>query len=209
MKSIAAVLMVLLAGGLRRLGGPRQRTTSPGPGGAGRQDVVKAMEAFTAALEADPRNVAAAYERGRLLLVIGEPRNAVADFTTAILGDPAFGRAYVGRAQAKLALKDAGERHRRFRPGDRRWRRKDFEVHVARAAFRLHIGNIPRRAARTSPTPRPSRIEATALKIDQMLETGWARLRRTTPLSASSCFSSPDWNISIRMSEPPTNSPFT
>jgi hypothetical protein len=30
-----------------------------------------------------------------------------------------------------------------------------------------------------------------------------------TPLSAMSCFSSPDWNISIMMSDPPTNSPLT
>ena len=32
---------------------------------------------------------------------------------------------------------------------------------------------------------------------------------RATPLSASSVSSSPDWNISVTMSQPPTNSPFT
>ena len=31
----------------------------------------------------------------------------------------------------------------------------------------------------------------------------------TTPLSASSCCSSPAWNISRMMSQPPTNSPLT
>ena len=31
----------------------------------------------------------------------------------------------------------------------------------------------------------------------------------STPLSSSSCFSSPDWNISLVMSQPPRNSPFT
>jgi hypothetical protein len=31
----------------------------------------------------------------------------------------------------------------------------------------------------------------------------------STPFSISSGFSSPDWNISRTMSEPPTNSPFT
>jgi tetratricopeptide (TPR) repeat protein len=106
-----------------------------------RRDVVAAMTAFTAALEADPRHVKAAYERGRLLLLIGEPSKAVADFTTAILGDPAFGRAYVGRAEAKLALKDGKSAIADFdkaiavAPGD-------YEVHVARAAFRLKIGNL-------------------------------------------------------------------
>jgi len=32
---------------------------------------------------------------------------------------------------------------------------------------------------------------------------------RVTPLSAKSCCSSPAWNISRMMSQPPTNSPFT
>jgi hypothetical protein len=32
---------------------------------------------------------------------------------------------------------------------------------------------------------------------------------RVTPLSARSCCSSPAWNISRMMSQPPTNSPFT
>ena len=35
-------------------------------------------------------------------------------------------------------------------------------------------------------------------------QAGWR-----TPLSTSSDFSSPDWNISLAMSQPPTNSPFT
>ena len=68
------------------------------------RNLVAAMEAFTAALEADPGHGVAAYERGRLLLLIGEPENAIADFTTAIVADPANGRALARRAEAKLVV---------------------------------------------------------------------------------------------------------
>lgn len=132
------------------------------------RDVVKAMAAFTDALEADPGHVAAAYERGRLLMLIGEPANAVADFTTAILGNPAFGRAYVARADAKLKLKDAAsaiadlDAAIAMAPAD-------HEVHVARAAFRLRIGNIA--GARTDlENAKAVADEATALRIEGMLE---------------------------------------
>lgn len=132
------------------------------------KDMVKAMDAFTAALEADPAHVMAAYERGRLLLVIGEPENAVADFTTAIIGDPAFGRAYVGRAQAKLALKDAQSAIMDFDQAIA-VAPKDFEVHVSRAAFRLKIGNIPGAKADLI-NAKAVADEATAQKIDVMLK---------------------------------------
>lgn len=148
--------------------GPAEDSTAQGRAALAARDAVKAMEAFTAALEADPRNVEAAYERGRLLLVIGEPGNAVADFTTAILGDPAFGRAYVGRAQAKLVLKDAKSAIADFdeaisvAPGD-------YEVHVARAAFRIRIGNLP--GARTDlENAKAVADAATAAKIDETLK---------------------------------------
>ena len=106
MKSIATVLFALLFASAA-WAGPAEESIAEGRKALAARDVVKAMAAFSAALEADPRNMEAAYERGRILLVIGEPGNAVADFTTAILGDPAFGRAYAGRAEAKLVLKDA------------------------------------------------------------------------------------------------------
>lgn len=155
-------------------------TISPAQGGevadslaAGRQaladrDVVKAMTAFTAALEADPMNVTAAYERGRILLVIGEPGKAVADFTTAILADPAFGRAYVGRAEAKLVLKDGKSAIADFDEAIK-VAPKDFEVHVARAAFRIRIGNIPG-AREDLENAKAVADEATAQKLTKMLE---------------------------------------
>ena len=125
------------------------------------------LQWITAALEADPGNAEAAYERGRLLALIGEPARAVADFTAAILSRPDFGRAYVGRAEAKLTLKDGKsaiadfDRAIEVAPGD-------ADVHVARATFRLRIGNLPGAradlvAARAVADP------ATAARIDVML----------------------------------------
>ena len=150
------------------LAGPAEDSLAQGMAALAARDAVKAMEAFTAALEADPRNVQASYERGRLLLVIGEPQNAVADFTTAILGDPAFGRAYVGRAQAKLVLKDAKSAIADFdqaivvAP-------KDYEVHVARAAFRIRIGNLPG-ARGDLENAKAVADAATAAKIEETLK---------------------------------------
>ena len=114
MKSIAVIALALL-GTSTAWAGPAEDSIAAGREALAARDVVKAMEAFTAALEVDPRNSAAAYERGRILLVIGDPKNAVADFTTAIIGDPQFGRAYVGRAEAKLPLRpEVGVRARRM-----------------------------------------------------------------------------------------------
>ena len=94
------ILLILPAGA-----SPVDERVAEGRKALAAKDIVKAMDEFTKALEADPAHAVAAYERGRLLLVIGEAENAVADFTTAVLGDPGFGRAYVGRAEAKLLLK--------------------------------------------------------------------------------------------------------
>jgi hypothetical protein len=41
------------------------------------------------------------------------------------------------------------------------------------------------------------------------LRRGYASVLCSMPFSASSVSSSPDWNISVMMSQPPTNSPFT
>lgn len=69
-------------------------------------NVVSAMEQFTAALDAAPMYAAAAVERGKLFLRIGEPRLAVADFTTAILSSGELSGAYAWRGEAKAVLKD-------------------------------------------------------------------------------------------------------
>jgi tetratricopeptide (TPR) repeat protein len=106
----------------------------------GRMDVVVAMDAFSRALEADPKHVQAAYQRGRMLLKIGEPENAIADFTTAILGNPSFGRAFAKRGEAKLVLKSPTDAFADFdravavSPGD-------HEVFVIRATYKWKAGD--------------------------------------------------------------------
>ncbi len=132
-----------------------------------RRDLVAAMTAFTAALETDPRNVKAAYERGRLLTMIGEPGKAVADFTTAIIEDPGFGRAYVGRAQAKLALKDGKSAIDDFDQAIA-VAPEDADVHMARAAFRLKIGNLAGARADLE-AAKAVADPATAARIGEML----------------------------------------
>ncbi len=157
MKSIAPFLVALLAASAA-WAGPADDSIAEGREALAARDVVKAMAAFTRALDADPRNVAA----------IGEPKSAVADFTTAILGDPAFGRAYVGRARAKLALDDGKSAIADFDEAIA-VAPQDFEVHVARAAFRVRIGNLA--GARVDLTnAKAVADEATALKIGEMLE---------------------------------------
>ena len=54
--------------------GPVEDNMAQGRAALAARDVVKAMEAFTAVLEADPRNVEAAYARGRLRMLIGQPK---------------------------------------------------------------------------------------------------------------------------------------
>lgn len=167
MNRFAALLLLSLVPSAA-MASPADELVADGRQSLGTRDIVAAMEAFTKALEAEPAHAQAAYERGRLLLVIGEPENAVADFTTAVLADPAFGRAYVGRAQAKLVLKDAKGAVEDFNQAIAA-APKDFEVHVSRAAFRLKIGNIPGAKADLE-TAKTVADEATARKIGEMLE---------------------------------------
>jgi tetratricopeptide (TPR) repeat protein len=106
-----------------------------------KRDIVEAMAAFTAVLEADPGHGAAAYERGVLLLLIGEPDNAIADFTVAIIADPQNGRALARRGEAKLVLGDATSAAADFDQAVAT-SPKDSEVYVLRATFRLKAGDI-------------------------------------------------------------------
>jgi tetratricopeptide (TPR) repeat protein len=105
-------------------------------------DVVGAMASFTATLDSDPGHADAAFERGRLLLLIGEPLNAIADFTTAIIGNPGNGQAYALRGQAKATL---GDRKAAAADFDKAIdvSPTDFEVYVRRATYRLKAGQIP------------------------------------------------------------------
>jgi tetratricopeptide (TPR) repeat protein len=132
------------------------------------KDAVKAMASFTAALEKEPRNAAAAYERGKLLVFMGRPQLAIADFTTAVLSDPHLGKAFAGRANAKLSLKDTKGAATDFDEAVNA-APKDYEVYVERAIFFLKIGSVPE--ARTDLRQAASLTDAEAArKIRAMLE---------------------------------------
>ena len=105
-------------------------------------DVVGAMTSFTAVLEADPAHAEAAFERGRLLLMMGEPLNAIADFTTAVIGNPGNGEAYALRGQAKATLGDGKGASADFDKAIE-VSPADFDVYVRRATYRLKAGEIP------------------------------------------------------------------
>jgi tetratricopeptide (TPR) repeat protein len=106
-----------------------------------RMDVPLAMTHFDNALKAVPTHRQAAYERGRIFLKMGDAKNAVADFTTAVLSDRKFGLALVRRGEAQMLLKNPQAAF------------KDFdaaiaaspelaEVFIVRATYRFQIGNL-------------------------------------------------------------------
>ena len=68
-------------------------------------------------------------------------------------------------------------------------------VHDRVNAERRDVGDDCFQPRRSDQARTPAQAEAAALTV--------------TPLSASSCCSSPAWNISRMISQPPTNSPFT
>lgn len=104
------------------------------------KDVEGAMKAFDAALEADSKNAKAAYDRGRINLVLHKNTNAVADFTSAILADPTMGVAYSGRAEAKFILKDEKSGFEDLDAGIAA-SPKVPEVYILRATYRMRKGD--------------------------------------------------------------------
>jgi tetratricopeptide (TPR) repeat protein len=106
-----------------------------------KMDVVAAMTAFTAALEADPKHAEAAYQRGRILLKINEPQKAILDFTTVVLVKPDHGRAFARRGEAKIVLKNWAEAFVDFDQAIQ-VSPKDHEVFVVRATYRLKRGEL-------------------------------------------------------------------
>ncbi len=69
-------------------------------------DAATAMQSFDKALELDPDNGTAAFDRAKMLLKVGEARQAISDFTIAIVSDPRNAAALDGRGQAKMTLKE-------------------------------------------------------------------------------------------------------
>jgi tetratricopeptide (TPR) repeat protein len=68
-------------------------------------DAATAMKDFDQALELDPKNGQAAFNRAKMRLIMGETAGAIADFTTAAIADPKNAAAFDGRGEAKLKLK--------------------------------------------------------------------------------------------------------
>ena len=104
------------------------------------KNIEVAMKAFDAALEADPKNAKAAYDRGRINLVLHKNTNAIADFTKAILSDPSMGIAYAARGEVKIIMKDEKSGFADLDAGVSA-SPKDPEVYVLRATYRMRRGD--------------------------------------------------------------------
>jgi tetratricopeptide (TPR) repeat protein len=103
------------------------------------KDVAGALKAFDAALEADPNNAKAAYNRGRMNLVLHKNAQAVADFTSAVLSDPKLGVAYSARGEAKIILKDEKGAFADFDAAIAASPREP-EVYILRATYLMRMG---------------------------------------------------------------------
>ncbi|MEO6610071.1 MAG: tetratricopeptide repeat protein [Aestuariivirga sp.] len=104
------------------------------------RDVAGALKAFDAALDADPKNAKAAYDRGRINLVLHKNVNAIADFTSAILADPTMGVAYSARAEAKIVMKDENGGFEDLDAGVKA-SPNNAEVYILRATYRMRRGD--------------------------------------------------------------------
>lgn len=104
------------------------------------KDIAGATKAFDAALDADPHNAKAAYDRGRINLVLHKNAQAVADFTSAVLSDPTLGVAYSARGEAKMILKDEKGGFADFDAAIAA-SPKEPEVYILRATYLMRKGN--------------------------------------------------------------------
>jgi hypothetical protein len=106
----------------------------------------------------------------------------VAGFATAERA--AFGDKPWSRGAMDCTIDAAAAEQRRIR-----------RVHDRVNVERRDVGDDDFQPRRSDQARTPAQAEAAALTV--------------TPLSASSCCSSPAWNISRMISQPPTNSPLT
>jgi tetratricopeptide (TPR) repeat protein len=103
------------------------------------KDVAGALKAFDAALEADPSNAKAAYNRGRMNLVLHKNAQAVADFTSAVLSDPKLGVAFSARGEVKIILEDEKGAFADFDAGVAA-SPNEPEVYILRATYLMRVG---------------------------------------------------------------------
>lgn len=104
------------------------------------KDIAAAMKAFDAALEADPSNAKAAYDRGRINLVLHKNSQAIADFTSAVLSNPKLGVAFSARGEAKIILKDEKGGFADFDAGVAA-SPNEPEVYILRATYLMRKGD--------------------------------------------------------------------
>ncbi len=121
------------------LASPSDVLVKQGEAALAAKDVAGALKAFDAALEADPTNAKAAYNRGRMNLVLHKNAQAVADFTSAVLSDPKLGVAFSARGEAKIILKDEKGAFADFDAGVVA-SPKEPEVYILRATYLMRMG---------------------------------------------------------------------
>ena len=121
-------------------GAPSDDLVKQGEAALAAKDVGGALKAFDAALDANPNNAKAAYNRGRINLVLHKNAQAVADFTSAVLSDPKLGVAYSARGEAKIILKDEKGAFADFDAGVAASPNKP-EVYILRATYLMRMGN--------------------------------------------------------------------
>ena len=132
-------------------------------------DAATALKSFDQALELEPQNAVAAFDRAKIRLRIKDTRGAIADFTTAVIADPKNAAAYDGRGETKLKLQQP----------DPKGAFEDFQLGIdatpdkpdpllVRASYFMQFGNVAGALADL----KKARILATgpiAEAIDKML----------------------------------------
>jgi tetratricopeptide (TPR) repeat protein len=168
MTRLAYALIFVLAGWAGAVASDAEDLVAEGQKAVAAGDLVAAMTAFSQVLDADPYHAAAAFERGKLLVQIYEPRKAIADLTVAVIGEPQNGLAFAWRAEAKMMLNNARGAVEDY----------DFavvaapmemDVWIMRATFRLKIMDVAG-ARNDLEAARKLASGETAAKIQTMLD---------------------------------------
>lgn len=133
-------------------------------------DAATAMKDFDQALELEPDNGLAAFERAKIRLKIRDTKGAIADFTTAILANPKNAAAFDGRGETKMKLQQP----------DPKGAFEDFQLAIeatpdkpepllVRASYFVQFGNVVGAIADLKKA-RELAGGPTAEAIDKMLE---------------------------------------